>query len=109
VNSALQCLFANTAFRAGLFAVPPPWSQRTVVSHLRRLMAELQSGPVAVASPAPFAHCLQLDSRVQQDGSEFLKLLLTLLETELAGSPQAALVQRLYRGQYSFITTCQAR
>lgn len=109
VNSALQCLFANTALRSGLFALERPWSAATPVAHLRRLLAELQAGPRGVASPAAFADCLQLDSRVQQDGSEFLKLLLQLLETELAGSAQEHLVQRLYRGHSSFITTCQVR
>eukprot|EP00873_Tetraselmis_striata_P012790 jgi/Tetstr1/433054/TSEL_022389.t1 len=92
VNSALQCLFANTALRRGLFALPAPWRASTPVAHLRALLAELQGGPRAVVDPAAFAECLQLDSRVQQDGSEFLKLLLQLLEAEMEGSPQAGLV-----------------
>eukprot|EP00873_Tetraselmis_striata_P012784 jgi/Tetstr1/433048/TSEL_022383.t1 len=107
VNSALQCLFANTALRRGLFALPAPWRASTPVAHLRALLAELQGGPRAVVDPTAFAECLQLDSRVQQDGSEFLKLLLQLLEAEMEGSPQAGLVQRLYRGHSSFTTTCQ--
>eukprot|EP00873_Tetraselmis_striata_P035808 jgi/Tetstr1/456072/TSEL_042842.t1 len=105
VNSALQCLFANTALRRGLFALPAPWRASTPVAHLRALLAELQGGPRAVVDPAAFAECLQLDSRVQQDGSEFLKLLLQLLEAEMEGSPQAGLVHRLYRGHSSFTTT----
>eukprot|EP00873_Tetraselmis_striata_P035797 jgi/Tetstr1/456061/TSEL_042831.t1 len=92
VNSALQCLFANTALRRGLFALPAPWRASTPVAHLRALLAELQGGPRAVVDPTAFAECLQLDSRVQQDGSEFLKLLLQLLEAEMEGSPQAGLV-----------------
>lgn len=46
----------------------------------RRLFAELQAGPRASADPTAFAQTLSLDHSVQQDGQEFTKLLLTLLE-----------------------------
>lgn len=46
----------------------------------RRLFGELQAGPRASADPTAFAETLNLDHSVQQDGQEFTKLLLTLLE-----------------------------
>lgn len=46
----------------------------------RRLFAELYAGPRASADPTAFAATLALDHSVQQDGQEFMKLLLTLLE-----------------------------
>lgn len=46
----------------------------------RRLFAELQAGPWLSADPTAFARTLALDHSVQQDGGEFMKLLLTLLE-----------------------------
>ncbi len=44
-----------------------------------------------------------------QDGQEFLKLLLQKLEGLLASSPDAAaraLIPSLFRGTYSYVTTC---
>ena len=80
----------------------------------RRLFVELQSGPRFSADPKAFAQALNLDHTIQQactaccstvsalcsrshasntlhalqDGQEFLKLLLSLLETKLAESGQ---------------------
>eukprot|EP00879_Flechtneria_rotunda_P031030 GHRR01033853.1.p1 GENE.GHRR01033853.1~~GHRR01033853.1.p1 ORF type:complete len:133 (+),score=35.03 GHRR01033853.1:474-872(+) len=45
-----------------------------------------------------------------QDGQEFLKLLLTKLEGVFAASKQqevASVVQRLFRGHFSYVTTCR--
>ena len=73
------------------------------------LDAIAQAGPQAVADPSAFAKYLDLETGVQQDGMEFLKLLLTHLEAKLAGSPQASLLEELYAGRQSFSTTCKVR
>lgn len=52
----------------------------------RTLFAELQAGPHISANPTAFVGALQLDHTVQQDGQEFLKLLLSLLEKHLQKS-----------------------
>lgn len=65
--------------------------------------------------PSDLIAALQLDRGVQQDGHEFLKLLLSLLASKLGGCKGAidagavSLVQDLFRGQASYATTCQAR
>lgn len=51
-------------------------------------MLQLEFGPRAAADPTPFAASLQLDHGVQQDGSEFLKLLLTKMECVFGASSQ---------------------
>lgn len=52
----------------------------------RQLLAHLNAGPRASADPTAFARTLALDHSVQQDGQEFMKLLLTLLERLLRES-----------------------
>jgi ubiquitin carboxyl-terminal hydrolase 48 len=50
----------------------------------RRLFAELDAGPRRSADPTSFAAGLQIDHTIQQDGQEFLKLLLDLLQRRFA-------------------------
>lgn len=50
----------------------------------RSLFAQLQAGPRSSVDPTAFAEGLQLDHTIQQDGQEFLKLLLSLLERRFA-------------------------
>jgi hypothetical protein len=46
---------------------------------------------------------------VQQDGQEFMKLFLTLLEARFGGQHDLqSLIQALFRGQSGYRTTCQA-
>lgn len=59
---------------------PRPASREGPVASLRRLFASLLSGDRAVADPTRFADSLALESGTQQDGAEFLKLLLAYLE-----------------------------
>lgn len=61
------------------------------ISHLlclRDLCIAHHFGPRSYADPAPFATALQLNTAVQQDGQEFLKLLLQKLEHTFAASQQ---------------------
>lgn len=108
VNSVLQCLFMNIAFREGLFSADADLVQHQPVLHqLSRLFAELHSGKKSAVDSAPFASTLELDNAVQQDGQEFLKLLLTLLERVLGLSQNFRarnLVQNVFRGTFSYVT-----
>ena len=156
---ALQCLFADTAFRQGLYESAtgggrggdeasqqqPPAADASgaaggaapasfapggdaAVRALRRLFASMQAGPAGCsADPGPLVRALGLDAGEQQDGQEFFKLLLALLEERLHGGdggpatppppPPAAgaaeapaapagLVPSLFRGRSSIETVC---
>ena len=159
VAGALQCLFADTAFRQGLYESAtggggggdeasqqqPPAADASgaagggapassapggdaAVRALRRLFASMQAGPAGCsADPGPLVRALGLDAGEQQDGQEFFKLLLALLEERLHGGdggpatppppPPAAgaaeapaapagLVPSLFRGRSSIETVC---
>ena len=54
------------------------------VAHLRRLFAIMQAGARRFADPSAFASSLALETGTQQDGQEFLKLLLAFLERRAA-------------------------
>lgn len=54
---------------------------------------------------------LDLEVAVQQDGQEFMKLLLSQVERLLGGSQQPAVrsvVKRLFGGSSAWVTQCQA-
>ncbi|KAL2643343.1 hypothetical protein R1flu_010930 [Riccia fluitans] len=110
VNSVLQCLYMNTAFRNGVFAAETELvRQQPVLHQLSRLFAQLHSGIQVAVDSAPFANTLELDNAVQQDGQEFLKLLLTLLEGLLGLSRNLRarnVVQNVFRGSFSYVTKC---
>lgn len=48
---------------------------------------ELEHGATSPVDPGPLVGALQLDHGVQQDGQEFMKLLLTMLEAQFARQP----------------------
>ncbi len=107
VNSVLQCLFSNADFRNAVYAAAPPVSEDPVVKALKDLFVQMQQGPASPVDPAPLATALQLDHAVQQDGQEFMKLLLTLLEHRFASQPNLhGLIQNLFRGQSGYETLC---
>ncbi|KAE8710514.1 Ubiquitin carboxyl-terminal hydrolase 26 [Hibiscus syriacus] len=84
-NSILQCLSTCTTF------------------------AQLHASKMAFIDSAPFIKTLELDNGVQQDSHEFLTLLFSLLERCLSDSkiPKArTIVQDLFRGSVSHVTTC---
>jgi ubiquitin carboxyl-terminal hydrolase 48 len=112
VNSVLQCLFMNVAFRRGLYLVESKLacSNGSIVHQLQALFAELQSGVCKSVDSTDFISSVQIDRGVQQDGQEFLKLLLSLLESQLAKSQDQEvqqLVQGLFKGRSSYATTCE--
>ena len=119
VNAVLQCLFAIPTFRKAVYGLGPDEGTdggtspvgTSPVTELRRLFASLQSGTHRYADPGRFADSLALETGTQQDGQEFLKLLLTYLE-RVAGERwgqggDAHFVQEHFRGESSYATTCQ--
>jgi ubiquitin carboxyl-terminal hydrolase 48 len=107
VNSVLQCLFADRALRAAVYAAPPAAAADPVVAELRALFLAMEAGPADPADPARLAAALQLDAGVQQDGQEFMKLFLTLLEVRLGGGEGDA-IPRLLRGAAGYETVCRS-
>lgn len=109
VNSVIQCLYMNRAFRYGVLSAEPQLVEhQPVLYQLSRLFAQLHSGKNLAVDSAAFANTLELDNAVQQDGQEFMKLLLSLLERVLGHSrnPQAqTVVQDVFRGTSSYVTT----
>ncbi|KAK9803279.1 hypothetical protein WJX72_005931 [[Myrmecia] bisecta] len=111
VNSALQCLFMIPSFRQGIYNLDAGLADLPVLQHIRSLFLELQYGPRASSDPSKLASVLNLDNSIQQDGQEFLKLLLSLLESKLQASTLPALqhlVPSLFRGAYVYETVCKA-
>jgi hypothetical protein len=74
----------------------------------RQLLAHLNAGPRASADPTAFARTLALDHSVQQDGQEFMKLLLTLLERLLRESGNQVIVHVRNRNQRLFLMAAAA-
>ncbi|KAH7859363.1 hypothetical protein Vadar_000087 [Vaccinium darrowii] len=109
-NSILQCLYMNKPFREGVFSVEPDvLKEQPVLHQLARLFAQLHASKKAFIDSAPFIVTLELDNGVQQDSHEFLTLLFSLLERCLSCSkvPRArTIVQDLFRGRVSHVTTC---
>ncbi|XP_061364323.1 ubiquitin carboxyl-terminal hydrolase 26-like [Gastrolobium bilobum] len=109
-NSILQCLYMNKSFREGIFSVEPDvLQQQPVLDQLVRLFLQLHFSKMAFIDSSPFVKTLELDNGVQQDSHEFLTLLLSLLERCLSHSKIAkarTIVQDLFRGSVSHVTTC---
>lgn len=109
-NSILQCLYMNKSFREGVFSVEPDvLKKQPVLDQLARLFAQLHASKMAFIDSAPFIKTLELDNGVQQDSHEFLTLLLHLLERCLSSSQNLkarTVVQDLFRGSVSHVTTC---
>ncbi|KAI3906382.1 hypothetical protein MKW92_024917 [Papaver armeniacum] len=109
-NSILQCLFMNSSFRDGVFAVEPELlKQYPVLDQLAKLFAQLHSSDKTYIDSAPFIKTLELNNGVQQDSHEFLTLLLSLLERFLSRSKVSnarTIVQDLFRGSVSNVTRC---
>ncbi|OMO91103.1 Ubiquitin [Corchorus olitorius] len=109
-NSILQCLYMNKSFRQGVFSVEPEvLKHHPVLDQLAQLFAKLHASKMAFIDSAPFIRTLELDNGVQQDSHEFLTLLFSLLERCLSHSKVSkarTIVQDLFRGSVSHVTTC---
>lgn len=110
VNSVLQCLYRIKPFIRGFLAAEADLVQRQyVLRELALLFGQLHSGKTKAVDSAPLADVLELNNSIQQDGQEFLKLLLTSLERllGLSKNPQArSVVQDVFRGTLSHATRC---
>lgn len=110
VNSVLQCLYRIKPFIRGFFAAEPDLLERqSVLQKLALLFGELHFGRKKAVDSAPLAKVLELNNSIQQDGQEFLKLLLSSLEGLLGLSkhPQARrVVKDVFRGTLSHVTRC---
>ena len=102
-------VLSNRAFRTGVFAAERELViSNPVLYQLSLLFAQLHSGNKTAVDSAPFANTLELDNSVQQDGQEFMKLLLSLLERELGTSQNVRaryVVQNVFRGTSSYVVT----
>lgn len=68
----------------------------------------MEFGATSPADPSKLANALQLDHSVQQDGQEFMKLFLSLLERSFSQQPNiSTIVQQLFRGKSGYETVCQ--
>ncbi|XP_030550047.1 ubiquitin carboxyl-terminal hydrolase 26 isoform X2 [Rhodamnia argentea] len=109
-NSILQCLYMNATFRRGFLSIEVDvLRKQPVLDQLARLFAQLHASKRAFVDSAPFIKTLELDNGVQQDSHEFLTLLLSLLERCLSNSRSVVartIVQDLFRGSVSHVTTC---
>lgn len=83
VNAVLQCLFGIAPLRDAMLGLSADCGD-SVLSELRRLFVGMLYDPAPSIDPTPFVEALGIDRSVQQDGQEFYKLLLQLLERRLA-------------------------
>ncbi|GFR39860.1 hypothetical protein Agub_g358, partial [Astrephomene gubernaculifera] len=109
-NAALQCLFSIPSLRNVIYHAEPQVAAHDIFRQLQSLFLQLQFGPQKSVDTEALAKTLGLDHAVQQDGQEFLKLLLMRVEQLLSKSNDPAargLVRQLFRGGLSYVTTCQ--
>ncbi|KAG2448999.1 hypothetical protein HYH02_005753 [Chlamydomonas schloesseri] len=109
-NAALQCLFSIPSLRAGIYTAEPAVAGHDILRQLQSLFVQMQFGPRRSVDTEALAKTLGLNHAIQQDGQEFLKLLLTRVEQLLSKSSDGAarrLVPQLFRGGLSYVTTCQ--
>lgn len=78
------------------------------MKELRNLFVVMLHGCTDPLDPGPLVTALQLDHAVQQDGQEFMKLFLTLLEQRFSAQPSLKdIIQGLFRGTSGYETICQ--
>ncbi|KAG2444722.1 hypothetical protein HXX76_001466 [Chlamydomonas incerta] len=109
-NAALQCLFSIPSLRTGIYTAEPTVAGHDILRQLQGLFLQMQFGPRRSVDTEALAKTLGLNHAIQQDGQEFLKLLLTRVEQLLNKSSDEAarrLVPQLFRGGLSYVTTCQ--
>lgn len=129
LNSFLQVLYHNPAFRHSLYmwdpkddpqeraslpasngennsqdpesAAPCAATHRpsSVIGNLQLLFAQLQFSKRRYIDPEPFIACLGLSTTQQQDAQEFSKLLMCLLENHLSSQQQPS-VRNIVQEQY---------
>ena len=115
MNSLLQCLYMNLAFREGIYSWTPSQEAREGAAHavaervchaLQQLFAHLELSLLQSYDPAALTAALSLDVAVQQDAQEFNKLLHSFLED--LDPAVRSLVEAQFRGHFRYRTTCEA-
>eukprot|EP00966_Prymnesium_polylepis_P204040 4726469-Prymnesium_polylepis.1 len=116
MNSLLQSLFMNLEFRQGIYGWTPPAKDdgageaqavaEEVCRAIQELFAHLEVSKRQSYDPAALTSALSLDVAVQQDAQEFNKLLLSFLED--LDPKVRTLVERQFRGNFRYVTTCTA-
>ncbi|CAI5727372.1 unnamed protein product [Peronospora effusa] len=114
LNSMLQCLFVNFAFRQAVYEWEPKVHFRNQqearqMKALQKLFAQMQMGNESYYDPTEFASTLLLNNVMQQDAQEFSKLLLAHLRTIFRQSRFSShwnLVDRIFQGQINYVTKC---
>lgn len=129
LNSFLQVLYHNPAFRHSLYQWDPQddpqecfkqvisnekkeltvpsatgpcatYRPSSVTGHLQLLFAQLQFSKRRYIDPEPFITCLGLSTTQQQDAQEFSKLLMCLLEKHLSSQRQLS-ARTIVQEQYA--------
>jgi ubiquitin C-terminal hydrolase len=137
VNSLLQVLFFDKVFRNALYSWKPKrlnntsnnknanninnfshdlceensltLSQKEIIESMQTTFAHMQYGTTMSFNPRDFVSKLNLSTGIQQDGIEFNKLLLTMLEQIFLHASEKRLntfVQDRYGGQLCYCTKC---
>ena len=108
INSVLQCLFAIDEFKYAIIGFSEPQLEKNdVFQSLRNIFVRMECGPRSYVDPEPLISALRLDSSVQQDGQEFMKLFLTLLERSFEGIPELEeKISKMFRGKAGYQTRC---
>jgi len=102
VNSLLQSLFLNEAFRKDVYSWRPTnTTAQSTPQALQKLFCELELSNAAIVDPSPLTKLLNLQTGVQQDAQEFNRLLLQHLETHM--TPQ---ITNQFLGSITYDTTC---
>lgn len=108
INSVLQCLFAIENFKYAIIGCSEPQLENNdVFQSLKNIFVKMECGPRNYVDPEPLISALRLDSSVQQDGQEFMKLFLTLLEKSFEGIPEMEQkISKMFRGRAGYQTRC---
>lgn len=73
----------------------------------REIFVQMQCGPVDRVDPTGLVQALRVDHSVQQDGQEFMKLFLTLLERAFEDTPELKdMISTLFKGKSGYQTRC---
>ncbi|OQS02907.1 ubiquitin-specific protease, partial [Thraustotheca clavata] len=116
VNSMVQVLFMDLAFRRAVHEWEPSESNKVDAARLgqmqalQRLFAFLQFSASSYVDPQEFSNTLNLDESIQQDAHEFTKLLLSHLQSIFVFSkhkPHWNFINSHFRGNMKYVTMCQ--
>jgi ubiquitin carboxyl-terminal hydrolase 48 len=86
-----------------------PQQQHTICRQLQQMFGHLHLGESASFRPTDFIDFTRVSSSLQQDVTEFLKMMLSKVEKELEEDPNPVcrgLVRRTFQGYYGHVTKC---